>query len=157
MTTNSRRLYRSKTDSMLAGVAGGIAKYFDVDPTLIRIAWVVAGLASAGTALIAYIILAIVVPERETTAGQPTEAASENLTDSPQDAAEPVARIDGSERGWATRRNLLGGAIVAIGVLFLLSNLGFFFWWRWDVLWPLALIGIGAALIFGRFWRRDDG
>ena len=51
MTANHRRLYRSKTDSMLFGVAGGMAEYFDIDPTLMRAAWVVLIVASAGAAL----------------------------------------------------------------------------------------------------------
>ncbi len=58
---NPRRLYRSH-DRMLAGVAGGMAEYLDLDPTIIRIGWIVVGLASAGMALIAYFLLAIVIP-----------------------------------------------------------------------------------------------
>ncbi len=58
---NPRRLYRSH-DRMLAGVAGGMAEYLDLDPTIIRIGWIIVALASAGMALIAYILLAIVIP-----------------------------------------------------------------------------------------------
>lgn len=61
MGGNYRRLYRSQNERMLAGVCGGIAEYFDIDPTIIRLIWVVAGLC-AGCGLIAYIICAIVIP-----------------------------------------------------------------------------------------------
>jgi phage shock protein C len=61
MPVNPHRLYRSH-DRMLAGVAGGMGEYLDVDPTLVRIGWIVVGFASAGLALIAYVLLAIVVP-----------------------------------------------------------------------------------------------
>lgn len=57
----NKRLYRSRTNSMLAGVCGGIAEYFNIDPTLIRLAWVLftcIGLSG----LLAYIIAAIVIP-----------------------------------------------------------------------------------------------
>ncbi|MFT8888777.1 MAG: PspC domain-containing protein [Ethanoligenens sp.] len=57
-----KRLYRSRTQRMLAGVCGGIAEYFNVDPTLIRLAWVVFCFIG-GSGILAYIIAAIVVPE----------------------------------------------------------------------------------------------
>jgi len=59
---NPRRLYRSR-DRMLAGVAGGMAEYLDIDPTVIRILWVIIGIASGGFALIAYVILALLMPQ----------------------------------------------------------------------------------------------
>jgi phage shock protein C len=54
------RLTRSETDKMIAGVAGGMAAYFGVDPVLVRVLWVVAGLMGWG--LIAYVVLWIVLP-----------------------------------------------------------------------------------------------
>ncbi len=58
-----KKLYRSRKQKMLLGVCGGIAEYFDADPTIVRIAAVLLGFASAGFALIAYFIFAIVIPE----------------------------------------------------------------------------------------------
>jgi phage shock protein C len=55
------RLYRSTTDRQIAGVCGGLANYFNIDVTLVRIAFVVAAFTSVG--LIAYIVLWIAVPE----------------------------------------------------------------------------------------------
>ena len=57
-----KRLYRSKKDKMLAGVCGGLAEYFDVDPSLVRLATVLLCLY-AGTGLLVYIIAAIIIPE----------------------------------------------------------------------------------------------
>ena len=57
-----KKLYRSNRNKMLAGVCGGIAEYFNVDPTLIRIALVLF-CAMGGSGLIAYIIMAIIVPK----------------------------------------------------------------------------------------------
>ena len=59
----SKKLYKSNSDKKLAGVCGGIAEYFDVDSTIIRLAWVVFTLAG-GAGLLAYRIAAIVMPNR---------------------------------------------------------------------------------------------
>lgn len=56
-----KRLYKSTTDKKLCGVCAGIAQYFDLDPTLIRLAWVIFTLLG-GSGIIAYIIAAIVMP-----------------------------------------------------------------------------------------------
>ena len=56
-----KKLYRSETNSMLAGVGGGLGDYFGVDATLIRLGWVLISLMGPG--LIAYIIAAIIVPK----------------------------------------------------------------------------------------------
>lgn len=57
-----KRLYKSSTDKKVCGVCGGIANYFDVDPTVIRLIWVIFTLAG-GSGLIAYIITAIIMPD----------------------------------------------------------------------------------------------
>ena len=57
-----KRLYKSSTDKKVCGVCGGIANYFDVDPTVIRQIWVIFTLAG-GSGLIAYIIAAIIMPD----------------------------------------------------------------------------------------------
>ena len=56
-----KRLYKSTTDKKLCGVCAGIAQYFNLDPTLIRLAWVIFTLLG-GSGIIAYIIAAIVMP-----------------------------------------------------------------------------------------------
>lgn len=59
----AKRLYRVEDGKMLAGVCGGIAEYFDLDPTIIRLAWILF-CAAAGGGIIAYIIAAIVIPSK---------------------------------------------------------------------------------------------
>ena len=58
-----KKLYKSETNKMLAGVCGGIAGYFNIDPTLVRLGWVVF-CALGGSGLLAYIIMAIIMPSR---------------------------------------------------------------------------------------------
>ncbi len=57
------RLYRSRRDRMIAGVAGGLSEYLGIDPIAVRLAFVLLGLVSFGTALLLYIVLAVLVPE----------------------------------------------------------------------------------------------
>ena len=57
-----KKLYKSKSNKVLAGVCGGIGEYFGVDATWIRLAWVVLSL-SGGAGLIAYIIAALIIPD----------------------------------------------------------------------------------------------
>lgn len=57
-----KKLYRSRTEKKLAGVCGGLAKYLNVDVTIIRLIWVLAVLF-AGCGLLAYIVCALVIPE----------------------------------------------------------------------------------------------
>ena len=56
-----KRLYKSRTNIMLDGVCAGIAEYFDIDPTLVRLGWVLF-CALGGCGILAYIIAAIIIP-----------------------------------------------------------------------------------------------
>ncbi len=58
----NKRLYRSSTNCMLAGVCGGIGEYFNIDPTLVRLGWI-AFSALGGSGLLAYIVAAVVIPK----------------------------------------------------------------------------------------------
>ena len=58
-----KRLHRSNENKVVAGVCGGIAEYFDMDPTLIRLAWILF-CALGGSGVLAYIIAAIIIPEK---------------------------------------------------------------------------------------------
>lgn len=73
----SKKLYRSSTDKMIAGVCGGLGKYLNVDPTLIRLIFALLVLFGVGTGLLIYVILMIVVPlEPEGPATPPDDPTS---------------------------------------------------------------------------------
>ena len=136
------RLYKSGTDRMWSGVSGGIAEYLDIDSTFVRIGWVIVGFLTAGFAIIAYVVLVIIVPERpEEVAVQSYEAG--DRTASPQEAA------GAKERG--RQRSLIFGAVlVAVGGLFLAHNFGLFDWFDIGRFWPVVLILLGLLLIVRR-------
>ena len=64
-----KRLYRSNGSKVIAGVCGGIAEYFDLDPSLVRLGWIVF-CALGGSGVLAYIIAAIVIPTKSSVEGQ---------------------------------------------------------------------------------------
>ena len=57
-----KKLYRVTQGKVLAGVCGGIAEYFELDPTVIRVIWAL--LAASGTGILAYIICALIIPQK---------------------------------------------------------------------------------------------
>ena len=59
----NKKLYRIEQGSKIWGVCGGIAEYFDIDPTLVRLAWVVF-VALGGSGILAYFIAALVMPKK---------------------------------------------------------------------------------------------
>ena len=59
----TKKLYRLKHDRMIAGVCSGLAEYFDIDPTIVRLAWIVV-ILFAGVGLLAYLIAIFIVPEK---------------------------------------------------------------------------------------------
>lgn len=133
MTANPdiKRLYKSRADRMIDGVCGGIAEYFALDATLVRIAWVLLTFLG-GSGIILYIAAMIFMP----------------VNPSPVPATAPGSRSNASNsRFW-------GFLLVAVGILWLMSNLGFPFWHHWwwlgwDALLPVLLILAGVAFLFG--------
>lgn len=126
-----KRLTKSH-DRKLGGVAGGLAEYFDVDPTLVRVIFVVAlflpGLGLG--ALVAYILMWMIIPDAEGSA--PPRPASEG--------------------GGPDATMILGVIILVLGVILLLrSSWVWTTWFGWaggQLIWPAILIGIGAYVIY---------
>jgi len=126
----ARRLYRSRTNRVLAGVCGGIAEHYGSDPTAVRLAALVIGLFTGIVPMVVlYIVAAIVVPEagggvadRATVAGAPSQT--------------PL---------------VLGTLLVLIGIA------GFANVWlhvNWEQVWPLVLIGLGAVMVVAAVRQR---
>lgn len=154
-----KRLYRSRDDRMIWGVCGGLAKYFDIDPTIIRLIAVLL-IFAGGAGIVAYIILAIVVPLESSEARQPKDVIKENVEEMKQTATQlgeeirtTLEKKEGApEETTKTRQrslNLIGIVLIVIGVFFLLVSFDLFWWFRWVYLWPLILVAVGLLIIFG--------
>jgi phage shock protein PspC (stress-responsive transcriptional regulator) len=155
----TKTLRRSNVNKALFGVCGGLAEYFDVDPVLIRIAFVLLAFAN-GLGILAYIVLAVVMPSADSEAVGTSQTVQENLRQLPDEAAQAGRRMSEAirQRDPETsqrRQNTLALALIVIGLVFLVFNLGgFFFWWfSWGTLWPLVLIAIGIGLLITRARR----
>ena len=153
------RLERSTTNKVVAGVCGGIGEYLQVDPTLVRVFFVIGTIVTGGLGLLGYIVAIVLLP----LPGQPAPfVKTEGLTSSTVETAgvegspEQTTRIapapadpEAAERN----RAAFGVVLVALGVIFLFSNAGVFRIVRWDLAWPLVLIAIGALLLAQRMRR----
>ncbi len=63
MGNDYKKLFRSKTNRTICGVCGGLGEYIGVDPTVIRIIWLIASICSVGTGFVVYLLAAIIIPE----------------------------------------------------------------------------------------------
>lgn len=104
--TAADRLRRSSTDRMLCGVSGGLAEYFDVDPTLVRLGWVVLCFVTAGAAVVAYFVLCLVIPNEETPAAGPSWRGRRQP--SPPTKVRDVAGLEEEARVYLKVRRELG-------------------------------------------------
>ncbi|MEX0736953.1 MAG: PspC domain-containing protein [Bacteroidota bacterium] len=141
----AKRLYRSRTDSVIAGVAGGIGEYLDVDPVLIRIAFVVATFAG-GFGIIMYIIAWVIMPEAAGNRAQAPPAGDPSASPAGQ-SGEATATPPAAEPAQRGRGGVIGGIVlIALGLLFLADN----FFPRFDVVdyWPLIFVALGAAMLY---------
>ncbi len=85
MSVDYKRLYRSRDDRMISGVCGGVAKYFNVDPTLVRLLFVAFALGG-GAGLVAYIVMAIVVPEEPVGSSSPEPQATVEVEEAEEES-----------------------------------------------------------------------
>ncbi len=132
-----KRLYRSKRDKMIGGVCGGIAEYFEVDSTVVRLICAITFLAG-GTGVLAYIVGLIIIPERTDYNSFESEVDSEKET---------IYYENGEMKSKGNEKNrLIAGAIlIFLGVTFLFKE--FFYWFDFSYIWPVALIVLGGLLL----------
>lgn len=134
-----RKLYRSEKNKWMAGVLGGLGEYLDVDATLLRIAYIVFTIASAGAGIIGYILAVIIIPKPPMGYQPPSPADTEG-------GSTPMSETS-STQSTARSNNapmVVGIILVGLGVLFLFNN---FIDIRWHLFWPAILIVIGLVLL----------
>jgi len=168
----TERLYRHPTDRVIAGVAGGLAAWLNVDPSLVRIAWVLLAIFSGGVFAVVYVVMMVVVPlpppgwiPRPRNAGGPgpgaapgwqpgtTGAGSAGPASTPPPAgASTPPPAPGSIRPPAASRGpsagnagvVTGVVLIGVGLWFLVDQ---FVSFDWDLLWPVVVMVVGGALI----------
>ena len=140
------RLYRSRRVKVLGGVAGGLSQYFNIDPIIVRILFVVFTLMH-GMGLVLYIILWIVVPEEPFELAYPIK--NEETKSDGQAAETSTANFDGLSpevKKNGTGRIIAGTILIALGVIFFADRFIPAFDFR-DIV-PIAFVLLGGLLIW---------
>ncbi|MCL0074084.1 PspC domain-containing protein [Dehalococcoidia bacterium] len=160
-----KRLYRSRSDRVIWGVCGGLAKHLNVDPTLVRLVMVLLAFAN-GLGILVYIIMAVIVPLEGSKTADPKETMRENVEEIKKTAGElgeEICSTFGEEQAEAKEedgthrwRHLIGISLIVGGLIFLAANFNFFWWFAWGELWPLLLVGAGLLFILMTWRRRHE-
>ncbi|HEX9724109.1 MAG TPA: PspC domain-containing protein [Vicinamibacteria bacterium] len=153
---SAKRLFRSRKDGLIAGVCGGLAEYFDVDPSLVRLVFILA-IFLGGAGLVVYLVAWLIVPEN------PEQSPTASFVKNQQMKEEVVGELrrlgsslaekfeatveDGEERPERRSTVFVGLALIVIGAAFFLKN--FIPWLALESLWPVLLIGVGVLLLIG--------
>ena len=155
-----RRIYRSRKNKVIAGVLGGFAEYFKLDPVVVRIIYVAACLVVSPLlplAVIAYIIGAIIIPQYRDTASDTgfqgsTEEYTRNDFNSDKDRAEndfgfnPEDWREPPKHDSEKSRKVIGIVLVSLGGLALLQQL--VHWFDFKYLAPVLLVAVGLLIIY---------
>ena len=138
MERGPRRLYKSRKNRVIDGVCGGLGEYLDMDPTLIRVGWVVLALLW-GSGIVAYLVAMIVMPRRAVEKAESETREEEGLD---------------SQKWW-------GVLLIVVGLILLINSYipqyhHLWFWWQpmGRLLWPLFLVVIGLWIL-GKQLRRS--
>jgi phage shock protein C len=154
----NRRLYKSPTEHVISGVAGGVAEYLDVDPSIVRVVWALLALITGGVFFVLYIVMWIVVPEGAASADTPAESGAagvDPVTGQPGAAspstwsAQPLHR---HRRGSGGGSWVVGLVLIGLGLYFLARE--YVTWIDVNRLWPLGLVLVGVVLLFAAMRRR---
>jgi phage shock protein C len=137
----NRRLYKSRRNKVIDGVCGGIAEYFDVDPTIVRLLWVLVTFMG-GSGFILYIVGMIIMPVN------------------PEHLATKANQVQPVSNG-TDKKRFFGVMLILAGAFFLLLNIGWFWgfsWWSFSrsVLLPVLLISLGAFFIYMQTSKRKN-
>lgn len=154
----SSKLYRSRSNAMVGGVASGLSEFFGLDATVIRLVWLFTILLG-GTGLFLYLIAWIIIPPAPegdpTTAFEKSEHIRQQVIDTAKDfeaqwkGEHHSSTPEEIEQRESRRRQALGWILIAIGVLLLARNL--FSWLAIGHLWPIIIIIAGAVIIMQGF------
>jgi phage shock protein C len=152
----NRRLFRLRSNRMIAGVCGGLGEYLGIDPTFVRIFFVLLALSN-GLGVLVYLLMWIIIP--------PEDKARISLPDAARTGADEIAeqaRSMGVDLRHAVRSPnsqtwmYIGVGLILLGLFALLDKLPWAWlrWLNWNFFWPVLLVLAGVALIV-RYFRNE--
>jgi phage shock protein C len=149
----TNRLHRSRSNVMLGGVCAGLAEYFGIDPTLVRLFFVIFTLVN-GVGVLGYLVLWLILPAE---GSESAEAFGESIRAGADEIADRARSIGDDVRDFAGRRDrqtglFVGIALLLVGLVFLLRNMGvtLFSWLSSDLIWPALLVLAGVWILVSR-------
>ena len=137
-----KKLYRSRDNVMIGGVCGGLAEYYSIDPSLVRLATFLL-VFPGGLSFWAYIVAWIIIPNKPL-----SSSISPDIT--PAETESSQAMIENSTEEKETNDNtkyIAGIVLIVLGIIFLLNTFNIFVWFSFFKLWPIILIIIGAIVL----------
>lgn len=145
-----KRLYKSSKNKVFFGVAGGIAEYFELDPVLIRIAFVLLTIFH-GSGILIYIICAIVIPKDYMLNYMYSQQQSntDNINPNSSETAPPLIPVVSQSKN----REVLGYVLIVIGTLILIPNI--IPNWGFSDILPLGLIIFGGWLVINSINKKQ--
>jgi phage shock protein C len=151
----NRRLSRCRRDRLIAGVASGVAEYFDIDPTIVRLLWILS-VFFGGLGLFLYVAMAIIVPlepEEVPAVGASDDSGGEASAPSATSWHSAPAAHRHATRGTGRLVTFFGIALILFGALALVD--AFLPVWAdgGRFLWPAFVLGIGAILVVSAMRR----
>jgi phage shock protein C len=139
----TKRLFRSTSDRTLGGVAGGLARYLEIDPLFVRLAFAVVGLMN-GIGVLIYGIMWLVVPDETMRELSGEEVIRANVEDFKHQVQRLGSRVTSGSQGGT----LLALLLIGVGLWFLTRQL--FPMIPSGLIWPVALIGLGVFFLLPR-------
>jgi phage shock protein C len=172
----NRRLYRSVADRKIGGVAAGTATYFDIDPSISRVLWLLLAIFTGGAFLIVYLVMWAVVPEEPwtppagvaaplataaaATAGEGDDPGAGTAPAEGETAEAPAQPPMAASSTWTPSTEvssgpgphiIFGTILILIGGWFLLDQ--FIPWLNFGTIWPIGLVAIGAIILVAALRR----
>lgn len=125
----AKKIYRSSTDKVISGVCGGLGEYFNIDPSIIRLFWLLLSISTCGIGILAYIICSIVIPKSD----------GEIYYDS------------NDTNNYSNSAVFVGIILIIIGASVLIRKIWPWFnvkWFNLTKYWPVLLIIAGVYIIY---------
>ncbi|MEK7104303.1 MAG: PspC domain-containing protein [Patescibacteria group bacterium] len=150
MDNQTKKLHRSKTEKVIAGVAGGLGEYFGIDPVLFRILFVFL-ILWGGAGILFYLILMFIIPgEGGQSAKETIKEAAGELRYKAQEVAGTIkqeAQDIQQQSWWTSRKHVLGVVIMLAGLIFLLNQLFPMRFLKFNFIWPVVVMLVGFFVL----------
>lgn len=143
----NKKLYRNNEDSIIAGVCGGLADYFEIDVTLVRVIFVLL-LIGGGSGFLIYLVLWLITPVKGEEEIDFKEEAGE-LLEKTAKKTKTMAKEIKKEIKVSKRHpgSIFGLILMSLGILILIEKIVPVYI-NWEYVWPIILVAFGAYLVF---------